>query len=200
MRKTVLLFTFFVSMPLFSQVGIGTVAPQSTLHVEGTFQVSSTDNVCTADKLAGIGPTGRVTNVIVGSNLTLTGNVLSANTGNNNAFYKIATIPVAPPFPNYSYNNFDMDITGANTDVVIFRLVGATNNFTISGIIGGTDGRHIILYNANPVNMKIDHLVGSLPQNQIDTLGSATATSGIGTVELVYDGTLLKWIVVNIRD
>lgn len=200
MRKTVLLFTFFVSMPLFSQVGIGTVAPQSTLHVEGTFQVSDTDNVCDADKLAGIGPTGRVTNVIVGDNLTLTGNVLSANTGNNNAFYKIATIPIITPFSNFTFDNFDMDISGVNSDVVIFRLVGATNNFSISGIQGGIDGRHIIIYNANNVNMKIDHLVGSLPQNQIDTLGPSTATSGIGTVELVYDGTLLKWIVVNIRD
>ncbi|BCY29083.1 hypothetical protein KK2020170_19510 [Flavobacterium okayamense] len=187
-------------MPLFSQVGIGTVAPQSTLHVEGTFQVSDTNDVCDADKLAGIGPTGRVTNVIVGENLTLTGNVLSANTGNNNAFYKIATIPISTPFSNFTFNDFDMDISGVNNDVVIFRLVGATTNFSISGIIGGTDGRHIIIYNANNVNMKIDHLVGSLPQNQIDTLGPSTATSGIGTVELVYDGTLLKWIVVNIRD
>ena len=200
MRKTVLFFTFFVSMPFYSQVGIGTVDPQSTLHVEGTFQVSNTNDVCDAEKLAGIGPTGRVTNVIVGPNLTLTGNVLSANAGSNNAFYKIATIPVAPPFPNYTYNDFEMDINGANSNVVVFRLVGATNNFSLSGIRGGTDGRHIIIYNANAVNMKIDHLVGSLPQNQIDTLGSSTSTSGIGTVELVYDGVLLKWIVVNIRD
>lgn len=48
--------------------------------------------------------------------------------------------------------------------------------------------------------MKIAHLVSSSPENQIDTLGSSTATSGIGTIELVYDGVLQKWIVVNIRD
>lgn len=200
MRKTTFLFAFFVSISLFGQVGIGTTSPQSTLHVEGTFQIASTDDVCTADKLAGIGPTGRVTNVIVGNNLTLTGNVLSAQSDNNNAFYKIATIPVNPPFPNFSYDDLFMDISGANDNVVIFRLVGAVNNFTISGIQGGTDGRHIILYNASNVNMKIAHLVSSLPENQIDTLGSSTATSGIGTIELVYDGVLQKWIVVNIRD
>ena len=50
MRKTVLFFTFFVSMPFYSQVGIGTVDPQSTLHVEGTFQVSNTNDVCDAEK------------------------------------------------------------------------------------------------------------------------------------------------------
>lgn len=93
-----------------------------------------------------------------------------------------------------------MDISGTNDNVVIFRLVGAVNNFTISAIKGGTEGRHIILYNASNVNMKIAHLVSSSPENQIDTLGSSTATSGIGTIELVYDGVLQKWIVVNIRD
>jgi hypothetical protein len=38
------------------------------------------------------------------------------------------------------------------------------------------------------------------PANNIDTLGSSTSTSGVGTIEFVYDGTLSKWIVINIRN
>ena len=48
--------------------------------------------------------------------------------------------------------------------------------------------------------MKIDHLMSSVPANTIDVIGSSTATSGVGTVELVYDGVASKWIVVAIRD
>ena len=72
--------------------------------------------------------------------------------------------------------------------------------FSVSGIQGGTDGRHILLYNSSSSNMKIDHLDGSSAAiNQIDNLGLVTATNGIGTIELVYDGTLNKWIVINVR-
>lgn len=49
--------------------------------------------------------------------------------------------------------------------------------------------------------MKIDNLAASsLAANRIDTIGTSTSTSGIGTVELVYDGTVQKWIVIAIRD
>ena len=48
--------------------------------------------------------------------------------------------------------------------------------------------------------MKIGHLLSSVPANNLDTIGTSTATSGIGTVEMVYDGSASRWIVIAIRD
>lgn len=190
-----ILAPFFV----FSQVGINTTNPQETLHVEGTLCVSNTTSK-TPNKLSGTDANGVLTDVIVGDNLELTGNVLSASENNNHVYYKIAPINIVTPVSNTVLANLNIDVSGANSDKTIFRLEGATNGFSVSGILGGTDGRHILLYNSTTNNMKIDHLdTSSAALNQIDNLGLVTATNGIGTVELVYDGTLNKWIVVNVR-
>jgi hypothetical protein len=102
--------------------------------------------------------------------------------------------------PNQAFDNMDLQLNGTNADVVIFRLVGAGHNYSVAGVQGGTDGRHIILYNAATVNMKIDHLSSTIPANTIDTIGTSTSTSGVGTVEMVYDGAISRWIVIAIRD
>ncbi|CAM4441708.1 hypothetical protein [Flavobacterium terrigena] len=190
-----LLFTQFN----FAQVGIGTTNPQATLHVQGNLRVTNTNNTTTSTQLLGNCAQGDVTSIKVGDGLLLKDNELSATGAGSPTRYKIANIPITTTAPNQNFDNMNYDLNGANADVVIFRLAAA-HNFTISGISGGTDGRHIIIYNSNPVNLTINSMSSSIPANTIDTLGSATATSGVGTLELVYDGTLAKWIVINIRN
>jgi hypothetical protein len=190
-----LLFTQFN----FAQVGIGTTNPQATLHIEGNLRVSNTNNTTTADHILGNCAQGDVTSIKVGEGLLLKDNELTASGTGTPTKYKIANIPITTIAPNQDFDNMNYDLSGANVDVVIFRLAAA-HNYTISGISGGTDGRHIIIYNSNGVNLTIDNMSSSIPANHIDTLGSATATSGVGTIELVYDGALSKWIVINIRN
>lgn len=183
----------------YAQVGIGTTNPLSTLHVQGTMRITNTDNTTQTTKLAGTCDSGIVADIKVGRNLSLVNNELTASDGDNST-YKVAAIRLSTAFSNQAFDNLDLQLSGVNAGVVVFRLYGSTQNFSIKGLTGGTNGRHIILYNSSPVNMKMDHMISSVPINNIDTIGSSTSTSGIGTVELVYDGASSKWIVISIRD
>lgn len=183
----------------YAQVGIGTTNPQATLHVQGSIRVTNTNNTTTSSQLLGNCAQGDVTSIKVGEGLSLKDNELTNTNTSSPTKYKIVGIPITTTAPNQNFDNMNFDLNGANVDVVIFRL-GAAHNYTISGISGGTDGRHIIIYNSNGVNLTINNMSSSNPANSIDTLGSATATSGVGTIEFVYDGTLGKWIVINIRN
>ena len=185
----------------FAQVGIGTTNPQATLHVEGNLRITNTANTAVAKDLIGVGNQGDVTKITVGDGLSLTGNVLSTTTttSSSTALYKVADIPIITTAPNQVTDGIFLDLSGVNKDVVIFRITGTTHNYSISGIAGGVDGRHIILYNPNNVNLKINSMSSVNLLNAIDTLGSSTQTNGVGTIELVYDGTTNKWLVINIR-
>ena len=204
MKKTYLLKSFIILLLLSgfisnAQVGIGTANPLETLHVQGTLRVTSTNNIVTTTKLAGTNNSGTFSDITIGENISLVGNVLSANAGK----YGIANIPLSAPSSNTVFDNLEINVAGSNINNTIFRFTfppGASSGYSIRGISGGTDGRHIILYNTSSANMSIDNLQSSTPANSIDNLGSATATSGVGTVELVYDGVTQKWLVINIRN
>jgi len=197
--KTVCVATLLFFQLGYAQVGIGTTSPLSTLHVQGTMRVTNTNNATTTTKLAGTCDSGIVSDIRVGNNLSLVNNELSAADGDNSV-YKVASVKLTTTSSNYIFDNLDLDLNGANAGVVVFRLYGSANSFIIKGIAGGVDGRHILLYNSSAVNMRADHLGSSNPINTIDTIGTSTATSGVGTLELVYDGSTSKWIVTNIRD
>lgn len=197
--KTVCVATSLFFQLGYAQVGIGTTSPLSTLHVQGTMRITDTDEVTTTTKLAGTCDSGIVSDIKVGRNLSLVNNELSAGDGDNSV-YKVASVRLTTTSSNYIFDNLDLDLNGVNAGVVVFRLYGSANSFIIKGIAGGVDGRHILLYNSSAVNMRADHLGSSNPTNTIDTIGTSTATSGVGTIELVYDGSTSKWIVTNIRD
>jgi hypothetical protein len=199
LHKTVCVATLLFIQLCVAQVGIGTTTPLSTLHVQGTMRVTNTNNTTTSTKLTGTCDSGIVTDVKLGTNLSLVNNVLNA-ADSDNSVYRVAGVKMITPVSNFVFDNLDLQLSGANDGVVVFRLYGSTQNFSIRGISGGTDGRHIILYNSSPVNMKVDHMMSSTLPNNIDTIGTSTQTSGIGTVDLVYDGSAAKWIVIAIRD
>jgi len=201
--KTLLYILIITPLFLFSQVGINTTNPQETLHVEGTLCVTNTSTK-TPLKISGLDANGTLSDVFIGPNLQLTGNVLSANsptTTSSPTIYLTATINLPAGAPGDEFDDLDMSVGTLNANKVVFRLVGRRSSYDITGIDGGTDGRHLVLFNVEKVNMNLnDEDAGSLPQNRIITLANNVGTSGQGTAELVYDGTLQRWILIGFRD
>ncbi|AUP80849.1 hypothetical protein [Flavivirga eckloniae] len=182
----------------FSQVGINTTNPLDTLHVNGTVRIVDT-NSSTSTKLMGADANGTINEVIVGTNLGLTAGTLNAY---GSATYGIISLAVTDGPVNEEFNDYDLGVSGVNQDKTVFRLTGRTNSYRFTGIAGGTDGRHIVLLNIPSVNFRLENEhTSSLAQNRIITLsGGFEATSGQGSAELVYDGTLQRWFLINLRN
>jgi len=202
--KTLLFIFTLIPTIIFSQVGINTTTPLETLHVEGTFCVTNT-LTSIPTKIAGIDNNGLMSDMVIGNNLTLTGNVLSATSGSGDGYYYTATKSIPGASSGTSYDDLDLDLNGANTGKTLFRLTDRMANYQITGIAGGTDGRHIVIFNVSTSNMKIYDessatATASLPVNRIITLANSfVTTAGYGTAELVYDGILQRWIMIAFR-
>lgn len=197
--KTLCCFTLVI-LPafVFSQVGINTTTPLDTLHINGTVRIENTSS-STATKLMGANNNGTINDVIVGQNLALTTGTLHAF---GSASYGIISFPITDGPVNEEFHNQDIGIDGINQDKTVFRLTGRTNSYRFTGISGGTDGRHIILLNIPSVNFRLENEdTNSLAENRIITLsGGFESTSGQGSAELVYDGTLQRWFLINLRN
>ena len=190
-------FILFINFFSFAQVGINTTTPQDTLHVNGTLRVTNT-NSNTPTKLMGQDDNGTLAEVGIGKNLELVDGTLNSSGSD----YFVATIPMPQGFPNQAFNDINLGVNDINKGKTVFRLTGRNNNYELTGIAGGVDGRHIILFNVSVANFKIfNESTNSLPENRIITLSNnSVGTSGQGTAELVYDGTLQRWILFNFRD
>ena len=183
---------------LLAQVGINTTTPSETLHVNGTFRVENV-NSTVSTKLIGSDDNGVMNNLQLGTNLSVTSGELNAF-GSSSYGIVDSAIPTGPS--NEEFDDVDLQVNGTHRDKTIFNLTGRTSNYIFTGIAGGTDGRHILLINIPSVNFRINNEdTSSLQENRVITLsGNFVATSGQGTAELVYNGTLQRWILVNFRD
>lgn len=183
---------------VFSQVGINTTDPLETLHINGTVRIVNTSST-TATQLMGSDNNGTINNAIIGQNLALTGGTLNAF---GSAAYGITSLVIPDGPVNEEFDDQDLGVNGVNQDKTVFRLTGRTNNYRFTGISGGTDGRHIVLINIPSVNFRLENeSTSSLAQNRIITLsGNFESTSGQGSAELVYDGTLQRWFLINLRN
>lgn len=122
--------------------------------------------------------------------------ILASNNG-----FKLTTTTITMSNNNSgSYTVNDLEIGSAT----YIRLSGQATNqqFTITGITGGSDGKMIVLRNTGNGNMILKNLdSGSNPANQIDTQqGGQTNTNGKGSITLLYDGTEQKWLVTSIQN
>lgn len=75
---------------------------------------------------------------------------------------------------------------------------GPTAAFAICGIVGGSNGRELLIHNSTSQNMTISHDSGVDPTaaNRIYTYtGSDVATTGNGFASLIYDSEDSRWIL-----
>jgi hypothetical protein len=198
MSKIILtVFILLVSIPTFGQVGINTTDPQETLHVNGKIRIDDAVGR-SAVSVLGVDASGTLNKMDIAGALEINNNtIIASGTG----YYSVVNIGINTPLPNTRLDNINLGLVGANTYKTVIRFTGQTQSFDISGIQGGIEGRHIILLNAQNVNMGVlNNSNQSLALNRILTYGSgpSEATSGQGAIELVYDGT--RWIVLNLRN
>ena len=190
----IILFLFLMESS-FAQVGINTTDPQEMLHVNGKVRVDDVSGR-TSTSVLGVTPDGTLNKIDVAGALEIHNNTIVAS---GTGYYSVVNITITTTGPNTRIDNLDLGVDGENTYKTIFRFVGQTNSFDISGIVGGVEGRHIILLNGLNHHMGvINNSNASESSNRILTYGSTGTTSGQGAVELVYDGT--NWVVLSLRN
>jgi hypothetical protein len=103
---------------------------------------------------------------------------------------------------NYSTSlsgtNNDVNFDGSSNQTSMIRLAAASAGFTITGLAGGANGKHLTLYNASGQTMTIaSQSASSLAANRIITpSGSQTILTG-GSADFIYSATDSRWILYN---
>ena len=140
---TFCLLFFLQANFIIAQVGINTTTSQETLHVAGTVRVESTDQpTILTDKLFGLNPDGTLREVIVGTNLSLKNNVLSARNGFDHSFVSI-DLPDLDQHHNVDLMIGPGEVNDGKTIIRINRLTQPTKDVDLTGFLSGYDGQHV---------------------------------------------------------
>jgi hypothetical protein len=96
-------------------------------------------------------------------------------------------------------------VNGANNNVnigtaLLIYIQGPTASFSITGLTGGYAGRVVYLYSTVVEDLTLtNESANSTAANRIRTLGSTSATSGVGCITLVYSAQVSRWIVTGLH-
>ena len=202
MKKILYLFLVFPILSLHSQyVGINTNSPQATLHVAGDFKFQPNTAVA-ASRMVGVSSTGIVKEFPLSDTFDIQDGTLTVVAHVDTNVFLVGSYDQTPLAPITSwYHNFDLDLLGTNEFNTVIHITGETSGYGVSGFSDGYDGRVIYFYNAQDHNVTFTNLdSGSDSENQIMTSsGSNEGISNKGVAEFIYDATLQKWVMVNIR-
>lgn len=179
----------------FSQVGINTTEPTSTLDINGNLRVRkgarSPENDFQATKIIGVDDEGNFVEVDIDENIILENNKIRAT----NRILKIGDVP-ALNVPIID----DMDLViwpgEPNEDKSVIRVRSLLGDVIMTGIVAGVDGQQIWLY---PVSGKITFIPNSILSlfgNQIEN-NSNLVVDQYEMVKLMYDATRQKWIIMD---
>jgi hypothetical protein len=167
-------------------IGLGGATPLKRLHV------NANNDALRVTNLAGSGtgnPLVIAANGDIRQTTELNGVAIGETTSASGSF---TTLAVAVATINLGTTNNNINIGNAS----FIRIQGPNQAFTISGIDGGFDGRTVTLFNTTGNNMSIQNgNAGSLAENRIITMANTIATTGQGTVTLVYSAADSRWIV-----
>lgn len=206
MRSILLLTALFVLRAGMAQIGIGTMAPQETLHVDGDLIVEGYSSVDNSTALIGSDNLGNLTILNLDNNLTLENNKLELS---RSIYYSIGDIDLSglgTTGGNLAHNiDLQLGVGEANQGDIVVNITSLPSNIKITGIQDGTNGQHLFLYNSDTNNIVfLDESdaksVGSLPENRMKVLAGSETLAGEGSVEFIYDGVFQRWILISIHD
>ena len=195
MRKCPLIIGLLLfSISCFSQVGINTTDPQSTLDVNGTLRVSGLKSALQdveAVRIVGLDEEGNFVEVDVDENLVLENNKIRAT----NRILKIGDVPtLGVPV----IDDLDLVIWPGehNEDKSVIRVQSILGDIIITGLVAGQDGQQIWLYPISGQITFIPNSILSLFGNRIET-NSSLIVEQYEMVKLMYDATRAKWIIMD---
>ena len=204
MYKLILIIFTLTYFSTYSQVGIGTVDPQETLHIEGDLIVEGTSN-SNSTVLVGADDEGTLTSLSLANNLSIENNALQLV---RSTVYQIGDIDISGIIINSTYvHDLDLQLGPGeiNEGKTVVKIVNAPANFKLTGIQDGVDGMHLFFYHLGTTTIQfIDQLNSnsllSLPENRINVLSSSETISGEASVELIYDGITQRWLLLSVHD
>jgi hypothetical protein len=194
---------FNVSM---AQVGIGTTNPQEGLHVVGDLIVEGYTSVDDSMSLVGADDMGNLTILNLDNTLTIENNKLELS---RSIYYGIGDMDLSGLTTSSGnlVHNLDLQLGTAeiNEGKIVIMLTALPSNIKITGIQDGINGQHLFIYNSASRNIVfLDEAdpksLDSSPQNRIKVLASSETLSGEGSIELIYDGGVQRWILISIHD
>ena len=209
MKKTILLVFLMCASVLLAQVGIGTTNPQESLHIQGDLIIEGFSDLDDSTSLVGADDQGNLTNLNLDNQLTLENNTLSLA---GMIYYGIGDmdlggILVSPG--NYTHNlDLQLGPGELNEGKVVINVFNLPSNIKLTGIQDGVDGMHLYFYHSGEFGINniifIDQAdpksFGSLPKNRIKVLATSETISAEGSIELIYDGVLQRWLFLSIHD
>lgn len=194
----------FLLIPLcstFAQgVGINTFDPQATLHVNGNFKFDPNLTV-TPTRLVGVVENGGAREFDLGDTFDITNGTLEVTETVDPNVFLIGDVDQSLTAPIDQYDNYDIGLGDVNQDKAVIRFSGETAGYVVTGFSGGYDGRIVYYYNSQNQSVTFQNLnAASDSENQILTgSGANVGISNIGAAEFIYDASIQKWILVNIR-
>jgi hypothetical protein len=189
---------FFVS---FSQnVGINTTNPQATLHVNGNLKFEPNLSI-SATRLVGVIQNGGTREFELGTTFTISNGTLEVTESVDPNIFLIGDVDQSITASVNQYNNYDIGLGDVNQDKTVIRFTGETSGYTVTGFSGGYDGRIIYFYNSQFQSVTFFNLNSASDANNriITGSGANIGINNVGVAEFIYDGSIEKWILVNIR-
>lgn len=91
-------------------------------------------------------------------------------------------------------------INALRNDAGVVKISGSTVAIALNGVSAGVDGQRLVVYQAGTGAMTVaNEATAAAAANRILTLSGATATTGTGAVELIYDSAAQRWICISLR-
>ena len=206
MKKQLLILFLSLTAVMQAQVGIGTVNPQETLHIEGDLIVEGFSEIENSTSLVGADSEGNLTVLNLDNQLTLENNALQLASSTSYGLGDMDLSGISVGSANLVHNlDLQLGPGEANEGKVVINVHSLPSNIKLTGIQDGVDGQHLFFYHSDGKNIIfIDEMdpkaSSSASNNRIKVLAGSETISSEGSVEMIYDGVSQRWLFLSIHD